>query len=884
MWAWFKRLETRLQDDLEAIRAREAERTSYGSRGTPLEVEVLPFLQLVEPSKMALTVILVLMRMMGTGGVAHGIKTTRALISVGRAIEQEYHVGLTRSHPEIFTNAKAAHEVLRKRGLLDHEARRNLRQWQRDQAAAGGVGGTGHAAAAQWSQSTRAKVGSYLVQHLMAAATVVRRGQDRDGVQWVEDQPAFYSAYQYVQGKKLGVIRANDVVAKRLDRESLGETFHARHLPMLVPPRLWLSHDSGGYLSMKTSAMRYKDSAEQGSYLREASDNHHLETVLAGLDVLGSTPWVVNNKVLDVMTRVWNAGTDVADMPPLEPASKEPERPADYETDLKARATYLGRLKHHHQERANNHSQRCDVNYKLEIARAFAGERFFFPHNMDFRGRAYPIPPHLNHMGNDLCRGLLLFADAKPLGRSGLRWLRIHLANVYGYDKASFAEREQFAIDHEADVRAAVADPLAESGSGRWWLAADDPWQCLATCFELVAALDHPEGPEAYESQLPVHQDGTCNGLQHYAALGGDLAGAKQVNLSQGERPSDVYTGVADLVIEQLARDAAGQSGVVPSSDDEGGSDEGSGKSESSKSKSNGKEASANSDSQRLARILEGKVTRKVVKQTVMTTVYGVTFIGAKNQVQRQLADRGDIAHEDLWQAASYLAKVIMNCIGDLFTGAELIQHWLHESAFLIAKSIPPARIQAMDGLAAAAAGTTPGDSDAARLTATTKARALDEASKREQMTSVIWTTPLDLPVVQPYRKVTRRQVMTAMRTVFLHDPQTNTQVSPPKQASAFPPNFIHSLDATHMMLTALECRHIDLTFAAVHDSYWTHACDIDTMSELIRDTFVRLHSRNLLGELRDEFLDRYPWALPPIPTKGSFDVKETRNSLYFFS
>ncbi len=27
------------------------------------------------------------------------------------------------------------------------------------------------------------------------------------------------------------------------------------------------------------------------------------------------------------------------------------------------------------------------------------------------------------------------------------------------------------------------------------------------------------------------------------------------------------------------------------------------------------------------------------------------------------------------------------------------------------------------------------------------------------------------------------------------------------KQASAFPPNFIHSLDATHMMLTALECR-----------------------------------------------------------------------------
>jgi DNA-directed RNA polymerase len=33
----------------------------------------------------------------------------------------------------------------------------------------------------------------------------------------------------------------------------------------------------------------------------------------------------------------------------------------------------------------------CDLNYKLEIARAFLDEKFYFPHNLDFRGRAYPI-------------------------------------------------------------------------------------------------------------------------------------------------------------------------------------------------------------------------------------------------------------------------------------------------------------------------------------------------------------------------------------------------------------------------------------------------------------------------------------------------------------
>ena len=46
--------------------------------------------------------------------------------------------------------------------------------------------------------------------------------------------------------------------------------------------------------------------------------------------------------------------------------------------------------------------------------------RFYFPHNVDFRGRAYPMHPHLNHLGSDLSRGLLQFADGKPLGERGM--------------------------------------------------------------------------------------------------------------------------------------------------------------------------------------------------------------------------------------------------------------------------------------------------------------------------------------------------------------------------------------------------------------------------------------------------------------------------------
>src|ERR1700759_5428804 len=99
---------------------------------------------------------------------------------------------------------------------------------------------------------------------------------------------------------------------------------------------------------------------------------------------------------------------------------------------------------------------------------------------------------------------------------------------------------------------------------------------------ELRSALESPD-PCAYESNFPVHQDGTCNGLQHYAALGGDSQGAKQVNLDAGDRPSDVYTYVANMVEKRIEEDLT----------------------------------STKKADQKFAKMLSGKIARKVVKQTV---------------------------------------------------------------------------------------------------------------------------------------------------------------------------------------------------------------------------------------------------------------------------
>ncbi|KAG6896061.1 hypothetical protein C0992_010594 [Termitomyces sp. T32_za158] len=811
MWAWHKKLKDRLTAEIRNIRAAEAK-----SKRKPNDVQLSPYLSLLDANRLSLLTILEVMRLQGSGGVHDGMKTTRALLSIGKAVELEYKGQVCRAN-KIYVPAAP------KLGNAGYFSSLGYSSLQQRRVAAAKVMSDGEAWTADWTQYVRSKVGGILVECLMDVAEVTRWGKDKHGMLVSEVQPAFYHTYEYIRGQKLGVIRFNPVVSERLARDKVNIAIHPRHLPMLIKPKPWLDYKTGGYLLSQSSAMRFKDSVEQQSYLKVASLKGNCELVFAGLDVLGSTPWQINRDVFNVVLEVWNAGYRVGKLPPAEYDQPEPVMPPEAETDIKAKSVYQQRMKAYLNAKANNHSDRCNVNYKIEIARTFLGDTIYFPHNLDFRGRAYPIPPHLSHIGDDLSRGLLKFADARPLGERGLRWLKIHLANLYGYDKASFDERVEWVHSRLEDIHDSAENPLAGK---RWWLGADDPWQCLATCMELRDALKL-EDPTAFESSLPIHQDGTCNGLQHYAALGGDDRGAQQVNLAATDRPSDVYTHVGTMVEAALEQDAK--------------------------------------KGDQWAILLRGKIQRKIVKQTVMTTVYGVTFVGAREQIEKQLKDKKIVNEEDSWAAASYLATKVIQSIGDLFSGATSIQNWFAACARIIAKSIPKERLP--EAMAES--------KQRIKKQRTKLFTVSDTRLKKEQMTSVVWTTLLGLPIVQPYRKIHRKQVATSLQTIFISDPNSPAEVNSMKQASAFPPNFIHSLDATHMILTALECRTQDLTFASVHDSYWTHASSIDKMSEIIRDTFIALHSSDVLKKLDAEFRERYKdYKVPLVSLKNSSILK----------
>ncbi|CAM0139593.1 unnamed protein product [Umbelopsis sp. WA50703] len=830
MWSWHQRLSPLIAEEIARCdKSSDNERRVYG-----------PFLKLLPPDKLSVITILELMRLHGSSGIADGMKTARALIDVGRAVEMEWNAVLMKQKQTQQSRLRnqETHALFSSGKLFNMALRRErMRLGQQREASVGALNSTDGETVTTldngewnpvWPSATRAKVGSILTSLLIEAAKIPTPSHDPEtGKKITEMIPAFFHTYQYVRGKRVGIIKFSPNLTEMLSKEPVRDTLHPRLLPMLVPPRPWLTWNSGGYLSTKSICMRIKDSPEQVVYLKRASEEDCLDRVLTGLDVLGATRWRVNRPVFDVILQAWNSGEAIADIPPVTEGNLPlPEKPENYATDPKAKLNWIKLVKDIQNRERNYHSLRCDVNYKVETARAFLDTPMYFPHNMDFRGRAYPIPPTLNHLGNDLCRGLLQFDTAKPLGSSGYRWLKIHLANLHGYDKHSFTERENYVSENMEKIFDSVDNPLKGS---RWWLEAEDPWQCLAACHEVAAAVRSGE-PEAFPSRLPIHQDGTCNGLQHYAALGGDLAGAQAVNLAPSDRPADVYTGVADMVNKLVDKEAA-----------EGHPD---------------------------AQILQGKITRKIVKQTVMTNVYGVTFVGARNQIENRLKERDDIPADKVYHLAGYLAKKVFASLGEMFNGARQIQDWLTDSAKRIAKSIPEETVRALD--ASIGEGfkiDTQDEQDKAAMEYAID-RIQSSANKKKsfsarnpsanQMSSVVWTTPLGLPIVQPYRRVAKRQVGTLLQTVFIEDPDASCPVNAHKQSTAFPPNFIHSLDATHMLMSAVACQKAGLAFASVHDSYWTHAADVDTMNKIIRDQFIELHKQPIMENLRQEFVERY--------------------------
>ncbi|KQV99990.1 DNA-directed RNA polymerase [Rhizobacter sp. Root1221] len=434
---------------------------------------------------------------------------------------------------------------------------------------------------------------------------------------------------------------------------------------------------TGGYLSIKNKAVKAPEfrSAHTGAVDRPL-DGASLEA----LNWIQKTRWTLNRSVLGVVEDVVRDGFPVASVPPRDNLPELPKMgEVEFEalkalakTDAAAKAALSAYMKPRAERYSKNKHMECErfkLYRMLDLARQLAkAETLWFPHTCDFRGRVYPTAQDLHTQGDSLVKGLLTFSQTERLGPNGKWWMYVACANAFGQDKIALQARADWTDNNLGSILGTARDPLAFAD---FWASedVDSPWEALAACFEIARLCDFlvlngERSAASFESHLPVRLDATCSGIQHLSAMMRDPLSAACVNVLPTGKREDIYSDVAKVAIERIARDAA--DGRLRDGDE------------------------ATRAVYAVANGWLGKVGRKTVKRAVMTTPYGVTAPGIKTQL---IAD-GFCDHfengSERYRAAEYLKTVVIDAL-DANIGAPraAMEYFQKVAQFLAERELP---------------------------------------------------------------------------------------------------------------------------------------------------------------------------------------------------
>lgn len=584
--------------------------------------------------------------------------------------------------------------------------------------------------------------------------------------------------------------------------------------PLVVPPVPWTSPYGGGFhfrqgqdhpaipKPLRPLPLVRRACKEQREMLAQAD----LSVVYAGLNAAQATAWRINPRTYAVLARLIEEGREVPGITSLE-QRVEPERLSDEEAKdkakLRARNNEARKVK---KANAQMFSKRFAEHRVFSTARKFVTfKEIYFAYNLDFRGRVYACSDDLSPQGNDVQRGLLEFAHGDPLTQDGATWLAVHVANCWGFDKASFGDRERWTADNEEMILRIAEDPIANTE----WHKADKKsvWQFLAACFAWADFRKHH-----YQTvcRVPVMLDGSCSGIQHYAALLRDADAGAAVNLVPRDWPGDLYGDVAHEVIQLTRR----------------------------------------SREPYALEWYNWKPDRKIVKRSVMTLPYGSTFISnldytreaARERYQKEGTPRW-LTEEDDKDAHVALAKFTWKAMHNVVKGPIAGMSYVKRMVKSWASYCPHRKFY--------------------------------------------WTAPCGFPVVTNYleRKVKKDVIANVgdIKVTLTHSDEIEV-TNWSRVEMAAPPNFVHSLDASHLLLSLKRASEEGITqLAAVHDAFGTTPTRTARFAQILREEFAKMYASDPFECLRAS-LRTWGVTLPEEPAMGTLDPAQIAHAEYLFA
>lgn len=626
--------------------------------------------------------------------------------------------------------------------------------------------------------------------------------------------------------------------------------------PCVIPPKPWEGIKDGAYYGVNAPFAQfirvnmYQHNAFLDQYIQKC-EQLDLTWLFKCVNALQSTPFIINEKILNTMVSIMENHGGLGGLPRTDETPKIPHLIDPTPEELEAHKKRLVAYYKHERARV---SKVLRTNTSLGCAKKYSKyEKIYFPWNLDYRGRIYPMCPALNPQGDDTQKALLLFADPTPLSSDdALKWFYIAGAGFAGLDKIPFDERIKWVLDNEDNILQSAASPLTYT----WWdeVAGDESPMCfLSFCFEFerlrVYQAGHDGSAVGFKSGLPISFDGTCSGLQHFSMLLADEIGGKNVNLIPDETVHDIYQVVADKVNVVLHQD------VITGTADDYKKDKKSGAyvldSKGKKCIVYGtKELATEWLSYAHEKFGTDGIKRKVCKRSVMTLAYGSRKYGFSENLKSDIIKPWIDEHKNnpiflsRSQAANYMAGLIWDAVTTTVVKAVEGMEWLKKIAGLIGKN--------------------------------------GEA--------VAWTSPNGLPIQQnkfvPNIEICRMRFNGGFVRIYI--PKENTDIDTRGQSQAIAPNFIHSMDACHMQRVIMnQAEKGNNNFFMIHDSFGTDIEHAEDLFKAIRTELVNMYKgHNYLEEwLADvEYLLPEEKEIPQMPTKGNLNLDDVVNSKYCFA
>jgi DNA-directed RNA polymerase len=700
-----------------------------------------------------------------------------------------------------------------------------------------------------WTKEIHLQVG----QTLMAAM---------EGSVFYNGEPVFFRYVASAGGKKQ--------ITKLQTSESIGAWVHEfrEHVaqlapaygPCVVPPRDWKTPFNGGFHTEKV-ASRIRMVKGPREHVRKLTIKQ-MPMVYKAVNALQRVEWVINTKVLDVAQEVvrLNLGYGVPSFQPIIDRDNKPGNPVPVEfqdlrgAELKAALTpeqwdsflsWKSECARLYTAETKRGSKSAAVARMLGQARKYAQfPHIYFVYTLDSRSRVYAQSSTLSPQSNDLGKSLLRFKEGRQLLTvEDLRWFLVCGANLWGWDKKTFDVRVSNAMAEEFQemCRDIASDPLTFTQ----WVKADEPYEFLAWAFEYAEYLDKVEEGRSDEfyTHLPVHQDGSCSGIQHYSAMLRDSVGAAAVNLKPSDSPQDIYGRVAEVVIEKNNAAISAPDGTIF------------------------KSGSVELDAEQLREMgrswLSIGITRSLTKKPVMTLPYGSTRITCREAVADYLAD----LEEKEAKAAAQEQRGI-NPVhpfgGDSYITEGQALNYMTALIWPSISEVVKAPVVAMKMI-----------------------RSLARAAARRNE-ALEYPLPTGFILYQKIMSTDLLRVRTQLLGMINMYLSVETDiVDEAAMMGAAAPNFVHGHDASHLIMTVCDLVDKGVTsIAVIHDSFGTHAPRTADLRDSLKGQMIAMYQdRHALADLVAVHEERWLCDLGiTVPELGDFDLNEIMDSEYVFA